>query len=143
MENHIYAKPGKFKNVNCGYALVNNIVFGSIFAAEKYCMREGLDPNIWIRADDQETLAECKRIAYAALPIIRELKTVFFLQWDSMREDTEKCVVEREKAKNACELGWEAYSDRAMLAAGKCSGFYECAVQLFDYIATLERIMRI
>ena len=67
---HKYVRSGKFKNTNCGYALVRGIVFGSIYEAEEYCTAKGYDPDVWIEADSDAVLSRCQQIARAALPCL-------------------------------------------------------------------------
>lgn len=143
MERHNYVKVGKFHNGNCPYALVNGIVFSSIYAAESYCAREGLDVNTSIRSDDPEVLAECQKIARATLPMLREIQKHFRVSWDSVRKDVEGKAAARDAAEAKHELGWEVYQDWVLEAVGRSTGFYDCMVLIAPYIETLERVLRL
>lgn len=48
--SHVYVKPGRFKNRNCRYALIGGTVFPSVYDAEEYCAKKGLDVNSCIEA---------------------------------------------------------------------------------------------
>lgn len=140
---HQYVKHGKFKNINCGYALVNGIVFGSIYDAEEYCSAHGYDVNTSIEADNPETLKRCQQIAKAALPGLRFLKEqcseLFYLFSDEVKAKADA----RDKAKVRRELGWEVHQEWVLQAIGKTSGCHDCMTKIMDYIFMLERILRI
>lgn len=143
MDRHNYVRVGKFKNSNCPYALVNGIVFPSIFDAESYCTREGLDVNTSIRSDDPEVLAECQRIARATLPLLREIQKHFRRSWDGVRAEVSEKAAARDVAKEKHELGWQVYQDWVLEAVGKSTGFYDCMVLIGPYIETLEKVLRL
>lgn len=143
MERHNYVRAGKFRNTNRPYALVNGIVFPSIYAAESYCTREGLDVNTCIRSDDPEVLAECQRIARATLPMLREIQKHFHVSWDSVRKDVEEKAAARDAAEAKRELGWEVHQEWVLEAVGRSTGFYDCMVLIAPYIDTLERVLRL
>ena len=143
MTNHQYVRVGKFKNGNCPYALVNGIVFPSIYAAECYCTREGMDVNTCIQSDNPKVLAECQRIARATLPMLREIQKHFRREWDSVRADVAAKATARDAAKEKNELGWEVYQDWVLEAVGKSTGFYDCMVLIGPYIETLEKVLRL
>lgn len=143
MSEHKYCKPGKFKNVNCPYAIVDGIVFNSIFEAEEFCTREGLDPNYCIESDSEEALKKCKETAAAALPVLYETRCRYqrifheLLKDDSAKADA---VNDPEKMK---ELGSSVYRFWLQEAQGKVSGFYMAMEDLNKQIEMLERINRI
>lgn len=143
MERHNYVGNGKFCNANCPYALVNGIVFPSIYAAESYCTREGLDVNTSIRSDDPEVLAECQRIARATLPMLREIRKHFRISWAGVRKAVEEKATARDAAEAKHELGWEVYQDWVLEAVGRSTGFYDCMVLIDPYIDMLERVLRL
>lgn len=143
MERHNYVRSGKFKNVNCGYALINGIVFGSIYDAEAYCTRENLDVNTWIEADSPEVLSRCQQIAKITLPGLRLLKDNCSILFRSLCAMSEKKATARDEAEKTHELGWEVHNDWVIRAGGKVSGCYDCMELVSEYIATLERIIRI
>lgn len=143
MDRHNYVRVGKFKNSNCPYALVNGIVFPSIFDAESYCTREGLDVNTSIRSDDPEVLAECQQIARATLPMLREIQNHFRRSWDGVRTEVSEKAAARDAAKEKHELGWRVHQDWVLEAVGKSTGFYDCMVLIGPYIETLEKVLRL
>lgn len=140
---HNYVRVGKFRNVNCGYALVQGIVFGSVFEAEEYCTSQGYDVNAWIEADDPKVLAQCQQIARNMLPGLRLLRNnASVLFYDLCA----KCTAEaeaRDSAKEKREIGWEVHEDWVHEACGKVSGCHECMSIIDAYIMILERISRI
>ena len=140
---HKYVRSGKFKNTNCGYALVNEIVFGSVFEAEEYCTREGLDVNAWIEADDPEVLARCQQIAATSLPTLRKLQADCRAVFDRLCKASRQRAAERDAAAEKRELGWEVYQDWVLQAGGEVGGCYDCMKAVDDYIMTLERVRRI
>ena len=143
MEGHKYVRVGKFRNSNCPYALVNGIVFPSIFDAEGYCTREGLDVNTCIQSDDPEVLAECQRIARATLPMLREIQKRLHRGWDGVRKDVDEKAAARDAAEAKHELGWKVHQDWVLEAVGRCTGFYDCMVLIGPYIETLEKVLRL
>lgn len=143
MKHHNYVRVGKFKNINCGYALVNGIVFGSVYDAEEYCTREGLDVNTWIEADSPEVLSRCQQIAKNSLPGLRLLKDRCSVGFDLRSDDVKVKAKARDAAKGKHELGWEVHNAWVEEAIGTVSGFDDCMMYIYGYIETLERILRI
>lgn len=141
MDRHVYVKTGKFKNVNCGYALVGGIVFPSIFAAEEYCTREGLDPNVWVEADDPAVLQKCQDIARATLPMLREIRAELRRGWVGELEAVNRADAALDAAK--MDLGRSYYQDRVIKASGEAHGYHSCMVKMEPYIETLDRIQRL
>lgn len=143
MERHTYVRTGKFKNVNCGYALVNGIVFPSVYAAEEYCTREGLDVNTWIKADDPAVLVECKRIAAVTLPSLREMQKQAQRQWEAIREDLQLKSAARNKARDENQYSWELWvrEERVHEGIGKVHGFYDCMKIIDDYAWSLQGVL--
>ena len=141
MKDHQYVKQGKFKNVNCSYALVNGIVFPSVYAAESYCTCHDLDVNECIQADDYEVLQECKRIARTTLPILLALREASRTRWDKIRSDVSEKAKRRDAAKERHEIGWEVHQSWVDTAIGKVDGFYEHMTLLNGYIDTLQRVL--
>lgn len=141
MTDHKYVKQGKFKNVNCPYALVSGIVFPSIYAAESYCTREGLDVNVWIQSDDPEVLQECKRIARTTLPVLMALRDASRIEWDKLLDDVKLKAERRDAAKERHEIGWEVHQSWVDAAIGKVDGFHEHMKMLDGYIDTLRKVL--
>lgn len=132
----------QFNNVNCGYALVDNLVFDSIRAAENYCISQGYDP-AWVEADSDDALLKCKQIASTALPCLRHLLDEQRKLFETLckRSRSEGATLDAAKAKH--ELGWEVHEEWANHAAGEVSGCYSSMDLLHKRINTYERIMRI
>lgn len=139
---HNYVKPGKFKNYNCGYALVDGIVFPSVYAAESYCTRNKLDVDAHIQADDPSVLAECKRIARTTLPVLRDLQAKCRRKWAQVRQDCDTKAAARDEAERKNELGWEVHQDWVLEAVGQVAGFYDCMKVIGPYIDVLENVLR-
>ena len=133
MKAHNYVRPGKFKNVNCPYALVRGIVFPSIYAAESYCTAHKLDVNTEIEADDPRILAKCKQIAEFTLPMLHAAQERFRSNWNSLRADCHAKTTARNEA--------QARQDEATEALGKSNGVYSGMVLLQTYITTLENVL--
>lgn len=140
---HKYVKSGKFKNINCGYALVRDIVFGSIYEAEEYCAVKGYDPDVWIEADSNEALSKCQQIARAALPCMRRLledqQVLYGTICKKARAEAEALRAAEEKR----ELGWEVHRDWTQHATGAVGGCYDSMVLLRKHIEMFERVVRI
>lgn len=143
MATHNYVRVGKFKNVNCKYALCNGIVFPSVFAAEAYCTANGLDVNESIQSDDPAVLAECKRIATSLLPTLKYIKSQEDTAHGMVSDELTRKVKARNEAEEQAYLGWEVHNDWVNQAIGKSNGFYECTKILWDYISVLESVCRI
>lgn len=140
---HKYVKSGKFKNVNCGYALVQGrIVFGSVFDAEEYCSLHDLDPDVWIEADDPAVLKRCQEIARATLPALALLKGSAHGLCEYYHAEIQRKCNARDAAKAKHELGWEIHEEWVAEAVGKSQGGYECMALISDYMSTLSRIYR-
>lgn len=140
---HNYVRAGKFKNVNCGYALVRGIVFGSIFDAEEYCTSQGYDVNAWVEADDPSVLVRCQQIARDTLPRLRLLRNNASVLFYELCAKCQAEAAARDSAKEKRQIGWEVHEDWVHEACGKVSGCHECANLINTYIMTLERISRI
>lgn len=133
----------KFKNTNCGYALVRDIVFGSIYEAEEYCTANGYDPNVWIEADSDAVLSKCQQIARAALPCLCQARDEQKILFETLCRETRAEAAAFEAAKEKHELGWEVHRDCLQHAIGKVDGCYAGMEIICRRITMLERIIRI
>jgi hypothetical protein len=140
---HKYVRSGKFKNTNCGYALVRGIVFGSIYEAEEYCTAKGYDPNVWIEADSDAVLSRCQQIARAALPCLCQALEEQRILCEILGREARAEAAALEAAKEKHELGWEVHRDWLQHAAGKVGGCYDGMEIIRRRITMLERIIRI
>ena len=143
MKAHNYARPGKFKNTNCPYALVRGIVFSSIYEAESYCTAHKLDVNTEIEADDPRVLAKCKQIAEFTLPTLRAAQDNIKSVWNGVQADVQRKIADRNEARERHDMLLSMYQDDATEALGKSNGFYACMILLQPYIDTLERVLRL
>lgn len=134
-------RPGKFKNINCPYALVRGIVFPSINTAVSYCIAHNLDVNTEIESDDPRVLAKCKQIADFTLPVLRATQEHFRGEWNNLRGDCHRKITARNEAQARHDLCMSAYRDDATEAVGKSNGFYSGMVLLQGYITTLEKVL--
>lgn len=133
----------KFKNMNCGYALVRDIVFGSIYEAEEYCTANGYDPNVWIESDSDAGLSKCQQIARAALPCLCQARDEQMILFETLRHEARAEAAAFEAAKEKHELGWEVHRDWLQHAIGKVDGCYNGMELICRRITMLERIIRI
>ncbi len=140
---HKYVRSGKFKNTNCGYALVRGIVFGSIYEAEEYCTAKGYDPNVWIEADSDAVLSRCQQIARAALPCLCQALEEQRILCETLGREARAEAAALEAAKEKHELGWEVHRDWLQHAAGKVGGCYDGMEIIHRRITMFERIIRI
>lgn len=140
---HKYVRSGKFKNTNCGYALVRGIVFGSIYEAEEYCTAKGYDPDVWIEADSDAVLSRCQQIARAALPCLCQALEVQRILCETLGREARAEAAALDAAKEKHELGWEVHRDWLQHAAGKVGGCYDGMEIIHRRITMLERIIRI
>lgn len=140
---HKYVRSGKFKNTNCGYALVRGIVFGSIYEAEEYCTAKGYDPNVWIEADSDAVLSRCQQIARAALPCLCLALEEQRVLCETLGREARAEAAALEAAKEKHELGWEVHRDWLQHAAGKVGGCYDGMEIIHRRITMFERIIRI
>lgn len=140
---HKYVRPRKFKNTNCGYALVRGIVFGSIYEAEEYCTAKGYDPDVWIEADSDAVLSRCQQIARAALPCLRQALEEQRILCETLGREARAEAAALDAAEGKHELGWEVHRDWLQHAAGKVGGCYDGMEIIHRRITMLERIIRI
>lgn len=140
---HKYVRSGKFKNTNCGYALVRGIVFGSIYEAEEYCTTKGYDPNVWIEADSDAVLSRCQQIARSALPCLCQALEEQRILCETLGREARAEAAALEAAKEKHELGWEVHRDWLQHAAGKVGGCYDGMEIIHRRITMFERIIRI
>lgn len=141
MKSHNYVRPGKFKNVNCPYALVRGIVFPSIYSAESYCTAHGLDVNTEIESDDPRVLAKCRQIAEFTLPMLRGIQEHYQEYFNSKIKDADKKVELRNTSRDNGTLGWEVLQDWVIAATGEISGVGSCINMLYSCMDTLEKIL--
>lgn len=140
---HKYVRPGKFKNTNCGYALVHGIVFGSIYEAEEYCTAKGYDPGVWIEADSDAVLSRCQQIARVTLPCLRKLLEDQQALYGTICKKARAEAAALRAAEEKHELGWEVHRDWTEHATGAVDGCYGSMVLLHKHIEMFERIIRI
>lgn len=151
MDGHVYCRKGRFKNVNAPYAIVNGVVFKSIFEAESYCQEVGLDPNFSIESDDPRALAKCQDVAAKAIPVLKELlHRQEALSWRK-QEEVERLwrryavCVKREKASLniGTRVDRELASEYASAAGSELAGCGQALSVTREYLRDLERIMRL
>lgn len=140
---HKYVRSGKFKNTNCGYALVRGIVFGSIYEAEEYCTAKGYDPDVWIEADSDAVLSRCQQIARAALPCLCQALEEQRILCETLGHEARAEAAALEAAEEKHELGWEVHRNWLQHAAGKVGGCYDGMEIIHRRITMFERIIRI
>lgn len=140
---HKYVRSGKFKNTNCGYALVRGIVFGSIYEAEEYCTAKGYDPDVWIEADSDAVLSRCQQIARAALPCLCQALEEQRILCETLGHEAKAEAAALEAAEEKHELGWEVHRNWLQHAAGKVGGCYDGMEIIHRRITMFERIIRI
>ena len=150
MDRHIYCRTGRFKNVNAPYAIVNGVVFKSIYEAESYCQELGLDPNLLIESDDPRALAKCRDVALKSIPILKELirRQTAFSQ--GKQEEVERFwtehafCVEREKANPniSTQVSREMMYEYAVNAGNELVGCLQELAIAREYLYDLERIVR-
>lgn len=128
---HKYVRSGKFKNTNCGYALVRGIVFGSIYEAEEYCTAKGYDPDVWIEADSDAVLSRCQQNARAALPCLCQALEEQRILCETLGHEARAEAAALEAAEEKHELGWEVHRNWLQHAAGKVGGCNWAAYGLF------------
>ena len=129
-------------NVNCGYAIVRGIVFPSVAEAEKYCRDHELDPKCWLHADSPTALAECKRAAHAALPILRYLLDLLARDMQRMDADIEAKLAARDRVykESPLPIDAEGYQARLAEACNKALGYGEAERVVRNMVNELNRI---
>ncbi len=141
--SHVYVKPGRFKNRNCRYALIGGTVFPSVYDAEEYCAKKGLDVNSCIEADNPKTLAECKRIARATLPELTLLLDKCQQAYDALYAKALRTAEAYNAAEARKELGWEIHEKWKDEAFGAVSGFSDCLNLIREYSRSLMQVLSI
>lgn len=105
MDSAPFCRAGKFKNVNCGYAMVHDKVFCSIREAEVYCHKNNIDMNSQIRADDPEVLKKCKAIVKTSLPLLEMMLKDIERKWNENRKSIDSCVETRDRLQELADEG--------------------------------------
>lgn len=140
---HTYCRDGKFKNVNCPFALVGGRVFGSIFEAEQYCTDHTLDPNTWVESGSPEALARCKEIAKQTMPMLELWQEQMSAEYSSMLDKATREVNELRAAQAKKEIGWEVHQQRVNEIVGAIHGYNKAQNYLNQQWETLFRILQI
>jgi hypothetical protein len=141
MKTHNYVKPDKFKNSNCGYALVRGIVFSSIYEAESYCTAHKLDVNTEIESDNPLVLAKCKQIAATTLPMLRLLQEQFRDKYDNLQKEYSIKNKARNEAETQGDMRLSLYQSYVTESIGKIDGFFHGMGLIDTYINTLENVL--
>lgn len=128
-------------NVNCGYALVNGIVFSSVGEAEKYCSEHAGLSDKDIQTDSPVVLAKCQTIARTSLPMLKEILSKFEDAWLEELSNTKKQIEIRDSAKKSADVFLELYQHNVSESTGKMTGRYESMLLLQSYISVLESII--
>lgn len=105
MDSAPFCRAGKFKNSNCGYAMVHDKVFCSIREAEVYCHKNGIDMNSQIRSDDPEVLKKCKTIVKTSLPLLEMMLKDIERKWNENRKSIESCAETRNRLQELADAG--------------------------------------
>ncbi len=141
--HHKYVRVGKFSREYDRYALVDGIVFGSIYQAEDYCTLYGVDPNACIDADDDRVLLRCQQIAHTVLPTLRFLRDELIARHEILgsKRDTKRNELRQANAER--KIGRSVYNDYYKEAFGKVEGCRECITIISRYIYMLECVTRL
>ena len=142
-------KAGKFKNTNCGYAMVHDKVFCSIREAEVYCHKNGIDMNTQICADDPEVLKKCKTIIKTSLPLLEMMLKDIERKWNENRKSIELCAETRNRLQELADEGdlsasWDLdgaqrnLTEAIWIGHGLYEAMDEMRVQINDYWKVLS-----
>lgn len=150
MDKTPFCKVGKFKNINCGYAMVQDKVFCSIREAEVYCHKNDIDMNVWIRADDSKVLKECKTIVKASLPLLELMFKDIERKWNDNRKTIKSCADTRDRLQKLSDEGdlsasWDLDGAQRSLteAIWIGHGLYEAMEEMRDQINDYWKILDI
>ena len=150
MDKTPFCKAGKFKNVNCGYAMVHDKVFCSVREAEVYCHKNDIDMNTQIRADDPDVLKECKTIVKTSLPLLDMMFKDIERKWNDNRKTIESCAETRYRLQKLSDEGdlmasWDLDGAQRNLteAIWTGHGLYEAMEEMRDQINDYWKILNI
>lgn len=141
--HHKYVRTGKFSREYDRYALADRIVFGSIYQAEDYCTLYGLDPNVYIKADDEKVLLRCQQIARTVLPTLRFLRDELIAKHEILGSERDIKREELRRADAERKIVRSVYNDYYKEAFGKVEGCQECIAIISRYIYMLECVTRL
>ena len=150
MDRTPFCKAGKFKNINCGYAMVHDKVFCSVREAEVYCHKNNIDMNTQIRADDPNVLKKCKAIVKSSLPLLDMMFKDIERKWNDNRKTIESCAETRDRLQKLSDEGdlmasWDLDGAQRNLteAVWIGHGLYEAMEEMRDQINDYWKILDI
>lgn len=140
MAKHQYAR--KFKgNQNVPFVLVNRRLFTSLYAAEEYCMREGLDVNTHIQYEPtQEFKQEAVELAKNQIAVLSMTIEALEARCETLKAEHLRAWAETRHAEETHDLLSGYYRSRAQEYCAKVGECYDCKSVLWKQREELYKI---
>lgn len=140
MSKHQYAR--KFKgNQNVPFVLVNRRLFTSLYAAEEYCMCEGLDVNTQIQYEPtqefKQQVVELAKNQLAALSMVMEALDA---RREALKAEQSQLVATAQQAEESRDLLTEHYKGLVREQGAKIVECYDCRSVLWKQREELYKI---
>ena len=134
---HIYSK---FKNKNLPYAKVGNMVFNSLYDAEGYCNKFGIDVNKYIEYDNKNIIPKIKEISKNQISLIKYFRTVIK---DRIKEYT-NIIDSYKKHEGKCHcLDKDYYTHKKLEYCDKRDELYHILIFLNSYSYKLSKLLNL
>lgn len=140
MGKHQYAH--KFKgNQNVPFVLVNRRLFTSLYAAEEYCMREGLGVNTHIQWEPtQEFKQKAVELAKNQIAVLSMTIEALEARCETLKAEQALLVDAAEQAKESRDLLAGHYESRVREQSAKIIECYDCKSVLWKQREELYKI---
>lgn len=140
MAKHQYAR--KFKgNQNVPFVLVNRRLFTSLYAAEEYCMREGLDVNAHIQYEPtQEFKQKAIELAKNQIAVLSMTIEALVARCETLKAEQALLMGTAKQAKDNHDLLADHYESRVREQAAKIVECYDCRSVLWKQREELYKI---
>jgi hypothetical protein len=135
MTGHEYSN---FKNKNIPFAKVKRRVFGSLFNAEEYCTKNGLNVNSDIEyGEDQALKATVQEIAKYQKAILREVIERLDNRCGALREQVER---DKSNLETCHHLDDQYYQDKLAETIATHTATHDARVIVWKLLEELERV---
>lgn len=140
MSKHQYAR--KFKgNQNVPFVLVNRRLFTSLYAAEEYCMREGLDVNTHIQYEPtQEFKQKAVELAKNQIAVLSMTMEALEARCETLKAEQSIMVATAQQAEENHDLLAGHYQSVVREQGAKIVECYDCRSVLWKQREELYKI---
>lgn len=140
MAKHLYSR--KFKgNQNVPFVLVNRRLFTSLYAAEEYCMREGLDVNTQIQYEPtQEFKQQAVELAKNQIAVLSMAIDALEARCETLKAEQAIMVTTAKQAEESRDLLAGHYQSVVREQGAKIVECYDCRSVLWKQREELYKI---